>query len=283
MTASELLIGVQETVPTADLSGFMRTLNKLTRKIARSHRWNFLRVDTDIQLVEGYSDGTVAVTEESADITGTGTTWTSAMTGRKINFSGDLASYTFTQTGATTGTLDRNYAKESDTEATYKIFQDTYAMPSDLMRIEKIINLENGQRTLPVPLGRFIDQRKATMLTPVSVGGRFMWAFFGKDSDGNENILVHRFPGADEFFKVYYIRQPADVTAPETEPDIPGVLHDWLQIELQLHYSLRVPKEQKDPLLIQWLKAEAKDAGKKARIMSSTNRTAHTYNEYNAL
>lgn len=283
MTVSELLIGVQEVFPAADLSGFFRVLNRTVRKMAKSHRWNFLRTSVNIQLIEGYSDGTVLITEGSTTVTGTDTTWTSAMSGRKISFSGDLAFYTFTFVSTTSGTLDRNYAKDTDTAATYKIFQDTYAMPSDLLRIEAIKNLESGQKTLPVSLSRFIDEQNSTLLSSSFVAGGFLWAFFGKDSDGNENIVIHRFPGADEFIQVWYLRLPADVTDPSSEPDIPSSTHDWLQLELQLIYALRVKKEDKDPLHIKWLADAVKDARKTEILAESTRRHVHSYNQYTAL
>ena len=279
MKTSDLMKGVLDVMPGAPMADFLALVNRMVRKIAQNHRWNYLRADTDIELIEGYDTGTVAVTEGSDTITGTDTVWTSAMTGRKISIAGDLAFYTFTFVSTTSGTLDRNYAKADDTSTTYKIYQDTYSMPADFAKLESLVNLENGQQTLPIALNSYIDVRNSTLLTPIFVGGRFKWSFFGKDSSGNEQIIVHRFPGPDEFIKIYYLRQPVDVTDPITEPDLAEFTHDWLLLELQLSYAMRARKDDKDPLLIQWLQSELKEAKKIALLAESNKRRTHLYNQ----
>jgi hypothetical protein len=70
-------------------------------------------VEAVLQTTAPYSTGTVAVTEGSAAVTGTDTVWTAGMSGREFRVTGRDEIYTFTRTGNTTGTLDRNY--EGDT------------------------------------------------------------------------------------------------------------------------------------------------------------------------
>ena len=68
-----------------------------------------------------YSTGTVAITKGANALTGTGTTWTSAMTGMTFRIDGDSEEYIFTYVSATTGTLDKNYNDTTRTLSTYKI------------------------------------------------------------------------------------------------------------------------------------------------------------------
>jgi len=69
-----------------------------------------------------------------ANVTGTGTVWTSAHTGFKFKVSGDDEIYTFTYVSGTSGTLDKNYNGTTDTDASYTLFQDTYSLSSDFER-----------------------------------------------------------------------------------------------------------------------------------------------------
>ena len=282
-TTLELMNGVYDIAPGARLSDFYKTLNRTVRKISRSKRWNFLRTSNDTQLIEGYSTGTVAVTEGSTTVTGTSTVWTSAMTGRKIKVSGDSQHYTFTFVSTTSGTLDRNYAKDTDSEATYQIYQDTYALPSDFWKLEKIVNLESGADLIPLAVGDYLAGRSDPLLVNVFIGGRAKYTIWGADSSGNPNLLIHRFAGADEFIRIYYIKRPTDVSAPSTEPDLPDELHDWLQLELQVIYAQRVPKEQKDRDLIIDLKTERNELRRIAYANEASRVHKILHNQYNAL
>lgn len=68
-----------------------------------------------------YSTGTVAVSNGSATIIGTGTAWTEQMNGMPIRIDGDSAEYKFTYVSALSGVLDRVYEGSTAATATYKI------------------------------------------------------------------------------------------------------------------------------------------------------------------
>lgn len=91
-----------------------------------------------LQTTAIYDTGTVEVTNGSTTVTGTGTTFTSAMTGRRFRVTGDSEWYVFTYVGATSGTLDRAYEGTTDTDATYRIFKSVYALPADLDVLQSI-------------------------------------------------------------------------------------------------------------------------------------------------
>ena len=69
-----------------------------------------------------YSTGTVSITSGSASVTGTTTTWTSAMDGMRFQVDGDSEVYTVREFISTTSlTLDRPYAGTTVSGGTYKI------------------------------------------------------------------------------------------------------------------------------------------------------------------
>ena len=109
--------------------------------------WQRLDAEGSIQTVDEYNTGTAAVTHGSNAVTGTGTTWTSAMTGRRIRFNSEDEYYTFTRTGNTTGTLDRNYEGEDDTDATYRI---NYA----ICALSSAARIVTGVRSMSLPLDK---------------------------------------------------------------------------------------------------------------------------------
>jgi len=106
-----------------------------TQEIPRKEDWSFLKTSSAVSCTAKYSTGTIAATAGSASITGTGTTWVTGMTGRKIKIGSNENIYTFTYTAATTGTISPVYSGANDiTGASYIMYDDDYAMASDFDR-----------------------------------------------------------------------------------------------------------------------------------------------------
>ncbi len=101
------------------------------RYVWEQHPW-YERVATYVlSTIAPYVTGTVDFTLGSTGITGTGTTWTAGMNGRKITTAYGNPWYVFTRTGAGTGTLAQAYAEASVTGSGYSIFCDEYDLPTD--------------------------------------------------------------------------------------------------------------------------------------------------------
>lgn len=117
-------------------------------RIVAMHYWSELFEDWEKVIATEYSTGTVAVTNGSASITGSGTTWTSAMTGRQIiiDDAGGQPYYTFTYVGATSGTLDRAYEGATDSSSTYSIGEYYVEFPSDLAVLDDVRDIDNNWR-----------------------------------------------------------------------------------------------------------------------------------------
>lgn len=101
------------------------------------HDW-LQKVGT-IRLIPSYNTGTVSIASETTAVTGTGTVWTAAMTGRVIKFNSNNEYYTFTYLSPTTGTVSPALTSlqpgDSIVGGGYTIYQDVYDLPADYTRM----------------------------------------------------------------------------------------------------------------------------------------------------
>lgn len=101
-----------------------------------SHMWDWQIVNDSFVTTAPYETGTVDVTNDSASVSGTGTSWTSAMEGRKFYVEGDSFPYVVKTVSSTTSlTLDTIYTGTTATGSSYRIFQDEYIMPYDCIAV----------------------------------------------------------------------------------------------------------------------------------------------------
>jgi len=108
-----------------------RFLDLGQRYVWEQHPWYERAATYVLTTIAPYTTGTADFTSASTSVTGSGTTWTAGMTGRKITTAYGNPWYVFTRTGATTGTLAQAFAEASLTGSGYAIFCDEYDLPSD--------------------------------------------------------------------------------------------------------------------------------------------------------
>lgn len=112
--------------------------------------WSFTRKGGLLSTTAEYTTGTVAVTNASTTITGTGTTFTSAMVGRRFKVDSDSRSYKITGfTSTTVLTIESGYEGDTASGKTYHICKDTYNLSkwvSSPSRIYSFNNPEQGNR-----------------------------------------------------------------------------------------------------------------------------------------
>jgi len=114
---------------------YKSTINDTYRLwIPSEFEFNAYKKTTSITTSADYNTGTVAVTDGSASIVGTDTVWTASHSDMLIYIKSGHEIYTFTRTGATTGTIDRVYIGDTDTDSTYIIFKRRYSLASDFWR-----------------------------------------------------------------------------------------------------------------------------------------------------
>mgnify|MGYP003335533049 CR=1 FL=1 len=102
------------------------------RRLAEKRRWSWLVKYGQFLAPAVYSTGLATVTYNSTAVTGSGTTWTSAMIGRQFRVGLAAPIYTITAVGgATSLTLDFAFGGSSAANVGYSIYQCFYTVPSD--------------------------------------------------------------------------------------------------------------------------------------------------------
>ena len=107
-----------------------------------------------------YSVGTAQVTNGSTAVVGVGTTWTSAMIGRKFRHANEAAYYRIVAVGGVGSlTLDNPYQGATDSVgASYTIYKDEYRLASDMDKNRTAIQIENRVPMRDIPPGEFDKQ-----------------------------------------------------------------------------------------------------------------------------
>ncbi len=125
--------------------------------------WKRTQAESVIVAPASYQVGTVAAVEGSADIVGTGTTWTADMTGRMIRLDNQSEFYQFTYVSATTATLDRGWEHPASPTAAYRIDQSVFLLPDDCRIVKDCRGLHDWERPMervtPGELNRRAGQR----------------------------------------------------------------------------------------------------------------------------
>jgi len=121
-------------------------LNRLT-----SEPLPYLTEEGVIQTVAPYETGTVSVTNGSATVTGSGTTFTLAMVGRKIRVAGENTYYKIKSfSSATSITLENNFIGSTQSGSSFSIFKDEYRLAPDLDNYKAFKNLNNNSSIIDV-------------------------------------------------------------------------------------------------------------------------------------
>lgn len=161
---------------TALRSQLLSYLNAAKQAAVRKVQPQILNVVRPIETVAQYNTGTVSITAGDTTVTGSGTTFTAAMAGRKIRIGSDNNSYEILKFTSTTSIeIDMPYTGETQSAASYTIYENVYAVPPDISQIVDIrrpgSNRLLNQRTLSYIDSRFPDPLMAT-------GEPYDWAVF---------------------------------------------------------------------------------------------------------
>lgn len=120
--------------------------------ICSRYDFSWLKDYAYINTIPVYTTGTVAATQDSATITGSGTTFTSAMVGRLIIISTDDNWYEISAyVSATEITLASNYTGATVSGKTYKIYKTDYALATDFKKMIWVKQLITPQMMVSIP------------------------------------------------------------------------------------------------------------------------------------
>lgn len=151
LTWGQLRLNLQQTRPGISLDLVDEFLNTRYARVLDHTRWLALEGTAYVQTAAPYrsTTDTVAVTSGSANVTGTGTTWSTALNGQKFQVVSDGPLYTFTYVSATTATLDRPYEGTTGTGFGYSIFTNIYPLPGDF---KEVLDQESADDGFPLEL-----------------------------------------------------------------------------------------------------------------------------------
>lgn len=111
----------------------------------------YLMTDGSITTVAPYETGTVTVTNNSKTVTGSGTTFTTAMVGRKFRVQGQNAFYRIgAYVSATEVTLEVVFQGDTASAQTYSIFKDEYRLPADMDVYKVLRQIEDSQSIIDI-------------------------------------------------------------------------------------------------------------------------------------
>jgi hypothetical protein len=115
--------------------------NKTHREALAFRAWPFLNKRGAMTLGPPYTAGTIAGTQNTSTLTGTGTAWSSVHEGWYIKIGAQADLYRVTAVGSATSlSITPPLAAASLTGQTYKMFQMTYALPSDFRMPNEVDN-----------------------------------------------------------------------------------------------------------------------------------------------
>lgn len=190
-----------------------RALNRAQSDMWYRFPWKERRDQGRVTTSEPYSTGTATFTNGSAAVTGSGTTWTSAHTGMKIALTYGGPWYIFTRTGATTGTLDRNFVEATATDSTYVLYQDLFSLASDAESLldEQVFIATNASGVLQ-RVNRASAER--AWIHPAGAGRPSWFTLMGRDSSGYLTVRVGPLvPDSAYTIRYGYLKTVTDMSA----------------------------------------------------------------------
>lgn len=210
-----------------------QALNDILEEVCQASNFSWLYGDGSFITTKPYETGTVAVTEGSTTITGTGTVWTSGMVGRKF-YCGNATYKISAYVSSTELTLSTNYAGDSNTAATYNIYQDEYSLASD---VEDVISMrqENNPQKINKAGSEVLD---AYYPQRISFAYPSIYSINGYDSSGYIKVALYPIP--NQARNIYY-RSKKRVTEMSADSDTPIIplRYRWVLAKGALYIGLK--------------------------------------------
>jgi hypothetical protein len=199
-TYGQIRFLLSKELPGVDIERLDGYINDRYTAILNRIDWTRVKVQATLTTLAQYSTGTVAATLGSQALTLTGGTWTTQMSGFRIRLAGRSEYYTFTRTGNTTGTLDRNYEGPTIVAAPYVLFQPIYSLAA---------GAETMQDAALLSPPRTVDRCEQSDLAQIApnrgeVGAPALWAPYSDDSSSPPLARVELYPAPDQAYDIPY-------------------------------------------------------------------------------
>ena len=211
--------------------------------VSTETKWRWLHNVKDFKIVAKYTTGTVSVTNDSAVVTGVGTTFIGSMVGSKITISGEDTIFTIiTFSSSTRITLSERVQRSTTTGLSYTIYKNEFLLWPELDQIENIwhefYNFNSYGKVYPISNDEMVSlttERNAssgkaqyyTIDKNDNYAGAVLGTFFlGSDLLGNaatNKVLLIYPPIPDEAYIIHvrYTYSVAPLTSGISEPLLP--------------------------------------------------------------
>ena len=195
----------------------VRFLNIAQRDVCRARDWPELEKRDFVSVVTPYETGTVALTNGNATVTGTGTTFTSAMVGRKFAL-GYQSPWYIIDTFASTTSIDLAdvYAEDTASGKAFVIYEDRVSMPSDC---EKLLEVWYHDTNYRHPMHRRpADRFHLYAGQPGSADDPWWYSLIERDSSGAMQIQVGPYaPDRAYRLEIQYKKAPTELVTSSQE------------------------------------------------------------------
>lgn len=227
MTVDELHGKVQNLLPkNAPIRGFIELVNLCVEKVREVKGfWNHYQKASQLLLIDAYSTGTVDVTQDSATVTGNGTTFTSAMVGRKFTAGGSEVYEIATYVSGTEITITPVYQGDTDTAIAYEVYQDAYELPADC---ESLIGWWDATNQYYVKPSASLEVMNRSVLMQGTASFPYQGAQFGVGANGYPEVIFYPPPKTRLMVPIWYGRKQTEVTAVGDSIDTPAALDSTL-------------------------------------------------------
>ena len=237
---------------------YLKIANEANKRLHMLGKFDFDKRYADLSFAGVYSTGTVSVAAGATAVTGSGTTWTAAMTGRYLRMNGESLQYKVTYSSPTAFTIPA-YAGESNLSAvTYQLTDDRQALPANFRDFAWPLT---DNRAVPKLFPRALELIK--MWRRLFQMAQYPW-FYAVEVEDVSNVptpYMNIWPSLSEkrVITIPYYKWPADLAADADKFDIPTEAEPVLQLFL----NALLARESKDG---EWgnLLAEAEKEGRKA-------------------
>ncbi len=216
-------------VPTSDSTSLTRVklwINERYRDIAIQRQWRWLYKEDNILIKAPETTGTATFTKDSATVSGTGTTFTNGSTAYVIKADGSPEIYTISAIGgATSITLNDAFQDTTITGGTFKLYQDTYVLPTD---VEDLVQVWHEHYQAPMAPVGLDNMRKAQLRFPDAEGKAVAFTLVEDNSSGTRRMQIYPRPDEQYLMHIKYIQRITRLSNDTDEPLIPKVYRSVL-------------------------------------------------------
>jgi len=208
-----------------------KLINNAYRRVVDSRLWYGLLQKGQVNVPNAYTTGTVAVTNGSAVVTGTGTAWTPAMIGSsfRVGFSTPIYRIAGFQS-PTQITLDLIWGGPSQSTVSYMIFQNIVSFGNNIKKLLAVVNQRQGYRMklhIPQEVLNIYDTWRTT------TGWTYLVSNYAPSPvDGSPLFELYPAPTFQQSFPFLASVQPPDMV---NDQDFPA---SWMRTDVIMYGAI---------------------------------------------